>query len=134
MDPESEIFESELRQFDLGMERQDIICDRLDRLLKARKWSWHPAQAPNRRALRRLLTVLPIELVYEIFGHTHPVDLIMLTRSNKLLRSYLMSKSSSSVWQEARKNVAGGTPSCPSDLSEPQFAHLLFMPECTASS
>ncbi|KAJ3884202.1 hypothetical protein GG344DRAFT_60744, partial [Lentinula edodes] len=41
----------------------------------------------------------------------------------------LMSKSTSDVWRAARENVVG-LPPLPSDLNEPQYAHLIFDAYC----
>lgn len=41
----------------------------------------------------------------------------------------LMSKSSESIWRATRSNVEG-IPPLPDDLSEPQYAHLLFSQYC----
>lgn len=46
--------------------------------------------------------------------------------------SLLNLQSSSPIWKATRDN-SGGTPDCPSDLSEPQYAMLLFVNECTVS-
>ncbi|KAJ3898634.1 hypothetical protein F5879DRAFT_1066131 [Lentinula edodes] len=83
--------------------------------------------------LEKLLTHVPVEIVlYEskIFRYLESRDLLHLTRTSKDLRSTLMNKSSESVWRIARANVTGGLPPLPSDLNEPQYAHLMFDSYC----
>ncbi|KAG9002425.1 hypothetical protein FRB94_003944 [Tulasnella sp. JGI-2019a] len=75
-------------------------------------------------------TVLPLDIVYEIFRWLEPLDLLQLARSTRALRNHLMSKASSNLWKASRLNVIGGTPECPEYLSEPAFARLLFAEEC----
>ncbi|EAU88068.2 hypothetical protein CC1G_10841 [Coprinopsis cinerea okayama7 len=79
-------------------------------------------------ALQQLWS-LPLDLTYEIMGHLHPLDLLHLARTNKELRRIVMSRSSTSVWMQARSNV-DAVPDCPFDMSEPQYASLLFEPYC----
>lgn len=40
-----------------------------------------------------------------------------------------MSRTSMTVWKQARSNLEG-LPECPDDLSEPQYANLLFEHSC----
>lgn len=70
--------------------------------------------------------------VFQIFGHLDPGDLLHLARTSRDLRDILMSKSSEGIWRAARRNVEG-LPPLPSDLNEPQYAHLLFEPYCHVS-
>ncbi|KAG9016663.1 hypothetical protein FRB90_002618 [Tulasnella sp. 427] len=74
---------------------------------------------------------LPLEVVYTIFSYLHPSDLLRLARTNHMLRSHLMSKSSTSIWREAREEVDPPVPDCPPDQSEPQWAYLLFTRDCS---
>jgi hypothetical protein len=43
-----------------------------------------------------------------------------------------MNRSSTSIWKLARSHF-GGLPDCPDDLSEPQYAELLFGKACNVS-
>lgn len=43
-----------------------------------------------------------------------------------------MSRTSAYLWKAARANVEG-LPECPSYLSEPQYANLVFSPHCHVS-
>ena len=53
------------------------------------------------------------------------MDLLNLARTGKHLRNTLMRRSGISVWKAVRATVKG-LPECPSDLSEPQYANLMF--------
>ncbi|KAE9395101.1 hypothetical protein BT96DRAFT_923036 [Gymnopus androsaceus JB14] len=66
----------------------------------------------------------PLDIFFEVFMHLEPGDLLQLARSLKNLRNVLLRKSSESIWRIARSNV--GLPPPPDDLSEPQYAHLVF--------
>ncbi|KAG8900187.1 hypothetical protein FRC01_010243, partial [Tulasnella sp. 417] len=80
-------------------------------------------------------TPLPLDVVHEIFGFLTPLELLQLARTNKALRSYLMSKVRSSVaWKAARAAATPPVPICPKDLSEPKLAVLLFTKDCTSAS
>ena len=68
----------------------------------------------------------------KIASHLGPIDLLRMSRASKTLRSFLLSKSSKSVWAAAE--AALGLPACPSDLSNPNYASLLFESFCTVSN
>lgn len=70
-----------------------------------------------------------MDILMEIFGHLHPLNLLHLARTTKAFRRILMHKSSVFLWKAARANVPG-LPDCPPDLSEPQWANLVFDPHC----
>ena len=66
----------------------------------------------------------------KIFGHSHPKDLLSLTRTSKAFRSFFLSRANSgSIWKSSLCRV-GGLPERPAFLSEPAFAHLLFDSFC----
>ncbi len=58
-----------------------------------------------------------------------PLDLLHLARTSKDFRSLLMSRESALLWQGARQNIEG-LPDCPTFLSEPAFANLVFDTSC----
>ncbi|KAF5330282.1 hypothetical protein D9619_006077 [Psilocybe cf. subviscida] len=98
----------------------------------AKSDSAKPPAAKRRQGNRGLLkdvVDMPLDIVYEIFGKLSPGDLLTLSQTSKDLRNILLSKSSASIWKEARGNVPG-LPDCPPDLSEPQHANLCFMKHC----
>ncbi|KAJ7185456.1 hypothetical protein C8R46DRAFT_982058 [Mycena filopes] len=72
------------------------------------------------------LTEIPLDVLLEIFSHLEPKDIIQLSRTNHTFRSHLLSSASKSVWRNARENVDG--PDCHEDMSEQQWAHLLYGP------
>ncbi|KAG8925925.1 hypothetical protein FRC02_009339 [Tulasnella sp. 418] len=86
----------------------------------------------GRRLLGKLadLMNMPIEIFAEICSHLYPVDLLHLARSSKRLRAILMTEDSVSIWRTSRKNQVNGLPDCPDDLSEPQYAALVFTTVC----
>lgn len=57
------------------------------------------------------------------------MDLLNLARTCKSLRGLLMDKSSVFVWKTARRQVQD-LPDCPADLTEPEYAHLVFCARC----
>ncbi|EUC57213.1 F-box-like protein [Rhizoctonia solani AG-3 Rhs1AP] len=67
---------------------------------------------------------------HQIVSHLLPADLISLSRCNKSLRNLLMNRSSKHIWTSAMENVEG-LPPCPPEMSEPYYARLLFLPDCT---
>lgn len=71
--------------------------------------------------------------VDQIFGQLAPYDLLKLSRMTKEFRRVLMHKSSISVWKSALERIPG-LPSCPEDMSEPQWVNLAFDPHCHVST
>lgn len=65
----------------------------------------------------------------QIFGHFMPMDLLNISRTAKVFRQFLMARSSAPLWRAARRNV-DGLPDCPSFLSEPAYANLVFDTHC----
>ncbi|KAF5330283.1 hypothetical protein D9619_006076 [Psilocybe cf. subviscida] len=88
-----------------------------------------PKRRRGNRGLLKDVVDMPLDIVYEIFGKLSPGDLFNLSQTSKDLRNILSSKSSASIWKEARGNIPA-LPDCPSDLSEPQYANLCFMKHC----
>ncbi|KAI0723949.1 hypothetical protein C8T65DRAFT_599659 [Cerioporus squamosus] len=76
-----------------------------------------------------MLPDMPLDILYEVFLHLHPYDLLHLARTTKTLRRMLMTRSASTIWRRARENVPG-LPDCPKDMSEPAYANLMFDPHC----
>ncbi|ESK89205.1 hypothetical protein Moror_5212 [Moniliophthora roreri MCA 2997] len=70
-----------------------------------------------------LLPNMPLDILFSVFSFLPPKALLALTRVNHLFRDTLLSKNSVSIWINMRKyyNVPE-----PLDLSEPQWARLLF--------
>ncbi|KAK0458846.1 uncharacterized protein EV420DRAFT_335501 [Desarmillaria tabescens] len=76
---------------------------------------------------------LPEDVFLEICCFLEPRDLLHLARLNKAFRVVLMSKSSRGAWKSARTNVPGLPDPFPG-MSEPAWARLAFIPECTFCS
>lgn len=74
---------------------------------------------------------LPTVFELKIPKHLHPRDILNLARTSKYFRQLLMSKRSRSVWRAARTTI--GLPDCPCELSEPQYANLIFSTDCQVS-
>ncbi|KAH9483704.1 hypothetical protein JR316_0003177 [Psilocybe cubensis] len=76
-----------------------------------------------------LMKIFPEELFREVLSYLDPVDLLHMARTDKKMRDFLMSKNSRLEWKKARENISG-LPDCPDDLSEPQYANLVFEKHC----
>ncbi|KII94170.1 hypothetical protein PLICRDRAFT_36405 [Plicaturopsis crispa FD-325 SS-3] len=72
---------------------------------------------------------MPLEVLFEIFGYLHPMDLLNLCRTTKDLRAVLLRRSVRSTWKAALSSV-DKLPECPPDLQEPQYTRLLFDTHC----
>ncbi|KAK7440974.1 hypothetical protein VKT23_016751 [Stygiomarasmius scandens] len=79
--------------------------------------------------LQKLMTEMPLEIIYEIFVCLEPLDLLRLSRCSRDLRNMLISPPSKHIWRAARRNV-GELPAPPPDLNEFQFAKLVFDTNC----
>ena len=65
---------------------------------------------------------------FKIASHLTPQDLLHMARSCRMMRDLFMSKRSLPIWRTAREAL--GMPECPPDLSEPQYADLVFFKGC----
>ncbi|KAG1742751.1 uncharacterized protein EDB91DRAFT_296179 [Suillus paluster] len=90
----------------------------------AKRAKWQPR--PGKLAA---LMNLPLDVLFEIFGHLNPLDLLRLARTTKQFRRVLMHRSSMSVWKNTRENVPN-MPDCPPFWTEPHYANLAFDPHC----
>ncbi|KAL1727661.1 hypothetical protein EV714DRAFT_286300 [Schizophyllum commune] len=72
---------------------------------------------------------MPFDILYEIFGYLHPLDLLHLSRATKALRAILLSRSATSVWKRSFLSVKD-TPSIPDDISIPHLSSLMFESAC----
>ncbi|KIJ18021.1 hypothetical protein PAXINDRAFT_97546 [Paxillus involutus ATCC 200175] len=87
------------------------------------------SKKPRRRGKLEMLPELNLDVLFQIFTFLHPMDLLNLTRTTKAFRQLLMQKSSAFAWKTARGQLEG-FPDCPPDLSEPEYANLVFYPHC----
>ncbi|TFK33282.1 hypothetical protein BDQ12DRAFT_691362 [Crucibulum laeve] len=63
------------------------------------------------------LLELPLDVLFEIFAHLHPADLLKMTRLNKEFRKLLMHRSTIGLWKDALANVSG-LPEYPDTMTE----------------
>ncbi|KAF7970227.1 hypothetical protein HWV62_24764 [Athelia sp. TMB] len=68
-------------------------------------------QTKGKKGKLRQIPEMPLDILYEIFGHLHPYDLLRVARTTKALRAILLRRSAS-------------------DLTEPQYASLAFDSFC----
>ncbi|TFK42216.1 hypothetical protein BDQ12DRAFT_677822 [Crucibulum laeve] len=68
---------------------------------------------------------LPFDLVLEVLGHVHPLDLYSLIQTIKSFRNMLLNPRYKSIWREAFASYPD-IPACPPDISEPRWCSLLF--------
>ncbi|KDQ61922.1 hypothetical protein JAAARDRAFT_31411 [Jaapia argillacea MUCL 33604] len=89
----------------------------------------------KRRKIRRpnpkdgklsILPSMPLDILFEIFTHLSPKDLLTLSRTSHILRSTLLSKNATTVWKRSLANMPGSPPACPKDISEARWAELLY--------
>ncbi|CAK5264328.1 unnamed protein product [Mycena citricolor] len=76
-----------------------------------------------------LLPSLSLDVLFEIFGHLHPLDILNLSRLTRAFRGMLMRRSATSIWKAALREV-GGLPPCPPDMSFPFYVNLMFSQHC----
>ncbi|KAF5341712.1 hypothetical protein D9611_001800 [Ephemerocybe angulata] len=112
-----------------GDERSSQERDELS--TKATSAEADSCQSMSEEVLSRMKE-MPLEIVFEILLHLHPSDLLSIARSSQRLREIVLSKRSRFIWTECLSNVRG-LPSCPLDMTEPQFAKLVFDQTCQVS-
>ncbi|KAF4620383.1 hypothetical protein D9613_001206 [Agrocybe pediades] len=85
--------------------------------------------AGKRKKSLSLLLTMPLDVLFEIFGHMHPRDLVSLARTSKIFKQTLLASDAVTVWMAARKRLGG--PDCPPYMTEPAWTALIFgKPEC----
>lgn len=87
-----------------------------------------PRRGPLAGRLAGLME-MPMDILFEIFGHLNPLDVLRLARTTKQFRRVLMDRSARCIWIAARNNLSD-LPDCPPFMSEPQFANLVFDTHC----
>ncbi|KAG8775629.1 hypothetical protein FRC12_001358 [Ceratobasidium sp. 428] len=73
---------------------------------------------------------LPIEIFMKVLEYVSPCALTVLIRTNKTFRRILLAPSAQPIWRAAENRVPE-LPRCPSWISEPQYAALMFSSLCT---
>ncbi|KAK7063931.1 F-box domain-containing protein [Favolaschia claudopus] len=86
------------------------------------------ARGPKKGRLAGLLNI-PLDILFEILGNLHPLDLLRLSRTSKDFRQLLMQKSSRHIWRSSL-NTVDGMPPCPPNMNEPQWISLAFDAVC----
>ncbi|KAJ7685461.1 hypothetical protein DFH06DRAFT_1029155 [Mycena polygramma] len=82
------------------------------------------------RGQLKMLPEMPLDILFEIFSHLEPPDVLRLARTTKDLRNVLMSRSAISIWKSAFLNDPDLPGKLPDGLNEPQYANLAFSPHC----
>lgn len=78
--------------------------------------------------LRNIMN-MPIDIFAEVCFYLDPLDLHHLARTNKRIRSILMTKEAKRIWAAALSSVPN-FPECPTDLNEPQYVRFMYSSEC----
>ncbi|KAF8313276.1 hypothetical protein DL93DRAFT_2167981 [Clavulina sp. PMI_390] len=82
-----------------------------------------PAPKRKKGKLSSMLIIMPNEVISD------PADLLHLVQSSKIFALFLLAASSASIWRYARLTV-DGLPQCPADITEQQYACLLYGHYC----
>lgn len=69
-------------------------------------------------------------LFWQIAGRLEPLDILNLSRVAKSFRLTFASQRSRHIWIAVRRNIAPEMPECPHDLTEAQYASLMFENHC----
>jgi hypothetical protein len=109
-----------------------------------------PWRRPRGRGKLKILPEMPMDILFEvsytplardgvhnlnscqIFSYLTPLDILHLSRTTKALRDILMSRSAITIWKSAF-TFEPELP-VPPDMSEPEWANLIFSPHCHASA
>ncbi|KAH8806863.1 hypothetical protein DL96DRAFT_1629958 [Flagelloscypha sp. PMI_526] len=86
----------------------------------------------RRGLLKRLAMEAPLDIMFEVFSHCEPPDLLALSRSSKDIRALLLNRAfpgTEALWASAREAIPN-IPEKPDEISEPEFAALLFDKHC----
>ncbi|KAH7343976.1 hypothetical protein B0J17DRAFT_198169 [Rhizoctonia solani] len=71
-----------------------------------------------------------MDIFAQIMSFLQPIDIHSLARTNKKFRRLLMNRSARHIWRVAERNIPN-LPPCPSHITEPQYAALLFGKWCS---
>ncbi|KAJ7639944.1 hypothetical protein DFH06DRAFT_1302059 [Mycena polygramma] len=92
--------------------------------------SMHVAQTKTSKSTPENLSMLPtmqLDIVLEILGHLHPIELLQVSRTSKGFRELLRSPVTDLTWRNSFL-VEDPLPKCPPQLSGRRWAKLLFGP------
>ncbi|KAF9461968.1 hypothetical protein BDZ94DRAFT_1220801 [Collybia nuda] len=90
--------------------------------------SSQPKRVTVKGRLAALLS-LPLDVLFEIFGHLLPQDILHLSRLTKEFRNLILAKSARPIWKDAFANIPE-LPMCPQEMSLPAWADLVFGSHC----
>ncbi|RDB26491.1 hypothetical protein Hypma_005620 [Hypsizygus marmoreus] len=103
------------------------------------RWSWrYMADAYMREEGRRKagknkfahiggILDLPLDLMYEIFGLLHPLDLYHISQTTKSLRNLVLTRDALALWKTVYERHPD-IPRCPRNMSEPAWTAFIFIP------
>ncbi|KAF9467656.1 hypothetical protein BDZ94DRAFT_973698 [Collybia nuda] len=106
------------------------VAKRLNDRQKAKNAKLKSKSFKIKHSLVRLMD-FPMDVFLEIATNLEPIDILHFSRVSKHFRSLLNPKNSRYVWIAARRNIEG-LPDCPPDLTEAQYASLMFENICRA--
>ncbi|RDB27016.1 hypothetical protein Hypma_005172 [Hypsizygus marmoreus] len=69
---------------------------------------------------------LPLDLILEVFGHLHPLDVYHLSQTAKALRNIVLARNARSLWKTVYERHPD-VPQCPPHMSEPAWTTLIFI-------
>lgn len=87
---------------------------------KASSISRPDVRVKGRRGRLKLMTEMPMDVLYEIFNSLEPIDLLHLSWANKSLHSIIMGKSARFLWE----NVCSSTYVNNLSILEQSYRHL----------
>ncbi|KAJ7103187.1 hypothetical protein B0H15DRAFT_811322 [Mycena belliarum] len=87
------------------------------------------SKSTKTRSKLSMLPSLPLDILFEIFGHLSPSDVLNMARATKDLRRVLMHRSAVSIWKASLRQISG-LPECPQEMSEPAWVNLVFSTHC----
>ncbi|KAG6916116.1 hypothetical protein DXG01_008391 [Tephrocybe rancida] len=83
------------------------------------------------RGKLKLMTEMPLDILFETFSHLQPADLLHLSRACKSLHDMLWKRGANHVWKKAFLNIERNPPpAMPANMIYPHYALLLFGTDC----
>ncbi|KAF9469335.1 hypothetical protein BDZ94DRAFT_374652 [Collybia nuda] len=85
------------------------------------------------RGKLKLMTEMPLDILFETFSHLELADLLSLTKASKALSDILFSPSAISIWKSAYLNIEANPrpPDVPSGMNMVQYAKFLYGHNCS---
>lgn len=82
-----------------------------------------------RSARSRVVITRQLILCAQVFGYVLPQDLLRLARVTKSFRAIVLNRASRRIWKVSFARMVG-LPACPTNLSFPAWANLLYGTLC----